>query len=87
MDNRSATINAAGTAEPHTAFATVHEVGHLQDAHHTPGRYPNPEAFPYGYAFRNDTIKTIMPTGAQQGTPHFSGPDLDDARVLRETAV
>jgi len=59
----------------------------LQDAHHTPGRDPNPGAFPYGYAFRNDTTKTIMPPGAQQGIPHFSGPDLDDARVLRETAV
>lgn len=113
VDDRSATINAAVMAEPHTAFVIVHwdglgaggyalahEVGHLQGARHTPDRDPNPEPFPYGHAFRNDTIKTILSTGTQRVVPRFSGPDQtfagvvlgdaaqrDVARVLRETAV
>lgn len=113
VEERSATINAAVMADPATAFAVVdfgtlgapdfalaHELGHLHGARHTPDSDPNPEPFPFGHAFRNDSIKTIMSTGGQRVLPYFSGPDqtyqgvvLGDstlrnaAEALRQTAV
>lgn len=110
---RGATINAAVMADASTAFAVVHygtlgapdfalahELGHLQGSRHTPDSDPNPDPFPFGHAFRNDSVKTIMSTGGQQVLPYFSGPDqvyegivLGDstlrnaAEALRLTAV
>ena len=113
VEDRGATINAAVMADAATAFALVHygtlgspdfalahELGHLFGARHTPDSDPNPDPFQFGHAFRNDSIKTIMSTGAQRVLPYFSGPDqtyagvvLGDstlrnvAEVLRQTAV
>lgn len=112
-EERTATINAAIMAEPSTAFLVVHvgtmgapdyalahELGHLQGARHTPESDPRLEPFPFGHAFRNDSIKTIMSTGPQRVVPYFSGPDQvyegvvlgdstlrDVAAVLRLTAA
>jgi hypothetical protein len=88
VEERGATINAAVMADAATAFAVVHygtlgapdfalahELGHLHGARHTPDSDPNPDPFPFGHAFRNDSIKTIMSTGGQRVLPYFSGPD------------
>lgn len=113
LNERSSTINGAVLADESTAFVIVfwesigapayalaHEVGHLHGARHSPESDPRMEPFPYGHGFRNDSIKTIMSTGALEVVPYFSGPEityggvvLGDssqrhvARVLRETAV
>ena len=112
-EERNATINGAVMAEEHTAFAVVHvgtmgppdyalahEIGHLQGARHSPDRDNNANPFPYGHAFRNDSIRTIVGTGAPKVVPYFSGPDQkyeglvlgdevfrNNAEVLRRTAV
>src|SRR5690606_37202680 len=66
-------------AEARTAFALVywdglgapyyslaHEIGHLQGARHAFEDDPNPEPFPYGHGFKNDSLRTIMASGPQQ---------------------
>jgi hypothetical protein len=112
-EERNATINGAVMADESTAFAVVHvgtmgppdyalahEIGHLQGGRHTPDRDANQEPYPFGHAFRNDEIRTIVGTGGQRIVPYFSGPDQvyeqvvlgdstlrNNAEVLRLSAV
>ena len=112
-EERNATINGAVMADEATAFAVVHvgtmgppdyalahEIGHLQGGRHTPDRDPIQEPYPFGHAFRNDEIRTIVGTGGQKIVPYFSGPDQvyegtvlgdstlrNNAEVLRRSAV
>lgn len=113
VDQADGTINASILATPETAFALVHwdllgapryglahEIGHLQGARHEPARDSALAPFPYGHAFHNDTLRTLLANSGQRKVPRFSGPDQryegavlgdaarsDNARVLRETAV
>lgn len=107
------TINGCVMAVPENAFLIVqwevlgapgyglaHEMGHLHGARHAAEDEPNPEPFPYGHAFRNESLRTVLAGGPQRKVPRFSGPDVtfegvvlgdssvrNVARVVRETAV
>lgn len=82
------------------SYALAHEMGHLHGARHSPEEDPTSVPFPYGHAFRNDSLRTVLASGPQRNVAAFSSPNVvvdgvvvgdstlrDVARVVRESAV